>query len=191
MTLAITNPSGDPIMLNEVRDIHFGNDKKDINMCKLDKQYHTINGADIDLSGHNASFIMISDQIPLPDLRVNLTLYKANATSDPIVNVQWSFADTNATKRPFEVPKEIVGGPQVEASDLKLSDYVAVSSSNTTPSITIRRGGQDIYTLSSMILGDYFNYISAVAHTAPDASQRVGPIGIMGLYERTGNELYL
>jgi hypothetical protein len=40
-----------------------------------------------------------------------------------------------------------------------------------------------------MILGEYFNYIGAVAHTAPAA--KVGPMGIMGLYERTGNELYL
>jgi len=80
-------------------------------MCKLDKQYHTINGADIDLSGSNASFTMISDQIALPDLQVNLTLFKAKATSEPIINVKWSFAEINTTKKPFEVPKDIVAGP--------------------------------------------------------------------------------
>jgi hypothetical protein len=43
-----------------------------------------------------------------------MTLFKANATSDPIINVQWSFAETNVTNttdipmRPFEVPKDIV-----------------------------------------------------------------------------------
>ena len=36
MTLSISLDSGEPIELNELRDIHFGNDKKDINMCKLD-----------------------------------------------------------------------------------------------------------------------------------------------------------
>lgn len=112
MTLTISSESGDPIMLNELRDIHFGDDRKDINMCNLNSQYHTINGADIDLSGHNASFIMVSDQINLPDLRVNLTLFKAVASSQPIVNVQWSYAETNTTlKKPFEVPKDLVGGP--------------------------------------------------------------------------------
>ena len=40
-----------------------------------------------------------------------------------------------------------------------------------------------------MILDEYFNYMSATAHTAPNA--RVGPMGIMGLYERTGDQLYL
>ena len=40
-----------------------------------------------------------------------------------------------------------------------------------------------------MILDEYFNFISAVAHTMPNA--RVGPMGILGLYERTGDELYL
>jgi len=141
MTLTISSESGDPIMLNELRDINFGDDRKGINMCNLNDQYHTINGANIDLSGHYASFIMVSDQLLLPDLRVNLTLFKAVASSEPIINVQWSFAETNATMRPFEVPKEIVGGPQTEASSLKLRDYVVVSSSNSTPSIRIRRGG--------------------------------------------------
>lgn len=111
-TLTIQSESGDPIMLNELRDIHFGDDRKDINMCNLDNQYHTINEADIDLSGHYASFIMVSDQLSLPDLRVNLTLFKANASEEPIVNIKWSFAEmTNRTTWPFQVPKDIVGGP--------------------------------------------------------------------------------
>ena len=84
---------------------------------------------------------MKSDQIALPDLRLNLTLFKANTNDEPIVNIKWSYADTNSTTRPFEVPKEIVGGPSNEATDLKLSDYIAVSYTNTSMSIRIRRNG--------------------------------------------------
>lgn len=115
-TLTISSESGEPIMLDEMKDIYFGDNRTDIDMCNLEQQYHTINGADIDLSGPNASFIMVSEQLGLPDLRVNMTLFKANATSDPIINVQWSYAETNETnatvpRRPFEVPKEIIAGP--------------------------------------------------------------------------------
>jgi hypothetical protein len=33
-----------------MRDIHFGDDRKDINKCNMKGQYHTVNGADIDLN---------------------------------------------------------------------------------------------------------------------------------------------
>jgi hypothetical protein len=44
-----------------MRDIHFGNDREEINMCNIKNQYHTINGAEIDLSGTEVNFTMISD----------------------------------------------------------------------------------------------------------------------------------
>jgi len=67
-TLSISTPSGDAIKLEELRDIHYGNSLTEVNMCNLTAQYHTINGAEIDLSGKQVNFTMISDQLALPDV---------------------------------------------------------------------------------------------------------------------------
>jgi hypothetical protein len=109
-----------------------------------------------------------------------------------IVNVKWTFAQNDTKKQPFEVPKEMVSPPEyVQGKDFGiLSDFVVIDSSNSTPSIQIKRIGDDekditVISLNSMILDSYFNYIETEVHTA------AGSKGILGLFERTGSELFL
>jgi alpha-glucosidase (family GH31 glycosyl hydrolase) len=88
---------------------------------------------------------------------------------------------------PFRVPSDIVDVNRTDLSEDKvLSDFVEVSSDYNLPSITIKNsGGQTVYSLGGFILDQYFNYIEATAFTAPRSK------GILGLFERTGDELFL
>jgi hypothetical protein len=98
--------------------------------------------------------------------------------STGVVNIKYNFASQDA-KAPFEVPTDIVNPNKESLSSLPLSDFVKVNDPDKDTSITVRNSkATDVYTLKSMILGQYYNQIDSIAHTAESSK------GIMGLFGR-------
>jgi len=75
-----------------------------------------------------------------------------------------------------------------------LSDFVEIKQDQKTKSIAIvfKYKGQPYYRLNGMLLGEYINYIDATVLSKP-ADKASGETfrGIMGLFERTGSDLFL
>lgn len=101
--MTIKSLDGSPTLLHGLRDIHFGDDTKDINLCDISKAYYKIKGDAPDLTKPTATCTLESG---IPSVHPDLTLTLTRLATD-VVNVHWTYAD-NSRKQPFEVPLDIV-----------------------------------------------------------------------------------
>ena len=132
-----------------MKDIHFGNSKREINYCNIGSQgYHVKAEQIIDLSKAQTTIVLENDVPHLEELNLTLSLL-----STGVININYNFASTKV-KPAFEVPKDIVNPNKDSLSSLPLSDFVKINQPDKDTSITIRNSkATDVYTLKSFILG--------------------------------------
>ena len=84
--------------MDKLRDVHFGNSNRDVNLCHPSTQFYKLKNGSLDLSKSTSTTTLISKT--LPELRLTLTLLKSG-----IVNIHWTL---NGKRKPIEVPLDIV-----------------------------------------------------------------------------------
>lgn len=110
----------------DMRDIHFGQTGKDINICSPSANfYRTKDGQLPDLSRNTVS-VVIESLTPHAARDLNLTMSVLKSGS---VNVHWTFQNNSGLDRlPFEVPTQIVDPKKDELDPkAKLSDFVNIT----------------------------------------------------------------
>jgi hypothetical protein len=104
------------------------------------------------------------------------------------LNVKWTYENTSQDgySAPFEVPIDLVNTMSNETMNgAVLSDYITLGTTGS-PLLSIKNGNTTIYDLQAMVLKEHFNFISAKVHV-----DKTNFKGIMGLAERTVNDLFL
>jgi len=185
-TLTITMEQGF-IPVFEMRDIHFGVGQKDLNLCDPSVHFYMLADAKtpVDLKTNTAT-IELASQTPdaARNLKLQLSLYESG-----VIGVNWTYADANGVKTPFQVPTEIVDFPRTLRNKADTLDtYVTITQApNAAVAMSIKnKAGQVIWTLNGMVLSEYMNFISAKVNTDKDFKT-----GILGLTERVSSDLYL
>ena len=130
-TLNISASDGKPVNMFSLRDIHFGQSSKDINLCNPEINfYRTVDGKLPDLSKAQSVFQLKSAIAGmLPNLNMTLSILKNGQ-----LNIHWNYDDSQTMEQPFEVPESVIN---VNKSDLSefgvLSDYLFFNQSETGP----------------------------------------------------------
>ena len=188
-TLNLTLPKDGDNYFNffNMRDIHFGQTGKDINVCEPSTNYYrTKDGQLPDLSKNTVS-VDIESLTPdaARDLTLTLSVLKTGS-----INVHWTFQNTTKLARStFEIPTQIVDPKKDELeADAKLSDFVTITQDAAGPMvITIMNSAKvPTYRIDGFQLTEYFNYIEASALTDSTNYQ-----GVMGLSEQISDQLFL
>lgn len=151
------------------------------------------------LQNNSFSFDLVSDKIK--DKKMYVLLYMGNSPYDvpepvgtPMIRV---FVGLESGKDRFQVPWEIVDPATsigaCNGDDCKLAEYVKVdTSSNPTNLITVmsKAAGKeavDVWSLNAVVQEAFLNMMSTTVHSKAGD----GFHGIMGLAERTSNELFI
>jgi len=89
-TLSIFSPRGN-INSFTFRDIHFGNSKRNINICNPQSQFYHIKSGKVPSLDRNSATMILESAAPgaLRDLKLELTLLRTG-----VVNMHWTFAST-------------------------------------------------------------------------------------------------
>lgn len=181
-TLNLTLPKDGDNYFNffNMRDIHFGQTGKDINICSPSANfYRTKDGQLPDLSKNTVS-VDIESLTPhaARDLTLTMSVLKTGS-----LNIHWTYQNATGLERPpFEVPTQIVDPKKDELDpEAKLSDFVSITQdAGKAMTITVSNSAQvQTYRIDGFQLTEYFNYIEASALTDNTNYQ-----GVMGLSEQ-------
>ena len=194
-TLTIMAENGGEISLYDMQSIIVRSPKDPYTLCDLQSAgWHidtaTYNAADLERD--NAWINVVSDKYPDLNMTIKLTL---GGLENRIVNVK-IVPDLLMGNDIFEVPEEIVDVQNAVAEcngvNCELSKFVKINLS-PEPDFLIRvQNGEEInpvtlWQLNSFIQDDYINTIDAQIFLSSGDNFK----GIMGLAERTSNELFL
>lgn len=142
-----------------MRDIHFGNSKKDLNLCNPSSNFYRVDDIakiKANLNSNTTSFDL-SSKTPdaVKDITMQITLL-ANET----INIYWTFKDDS--QKPFEVPLDIVNATRTNPHDKfgNLGEHVEVDQEeNGSFTLSVNnKAGVKVLTLNGAILHKYLNY---------------------------------
>jgi hypothetical protein len=171
-----------------MKDIYYGSSSKDINLCQPVSEkgfYRAQNISDINLNSNftHIKLVHSSNSSAYMDLRFEMSFLKNGA-----FNVYWNYWDlVNPPKVPFKVPFDVVDPKYNDLGNKTLATFAEVTQDETGPlKVKVKNeAGTIIWELDGMVLAEYYNYISAKVYTEK------GSKGIMGLFERVSNDLFL
>lgn len=193
-TLVLKDPTG-PIDLTKLRDLYYGNDTLDQNLCVgfegHDNQFYKVKGDVPDLATTAPVTFTVTNNKPLanPDLNITITLTEAS-----IVNIRWNYAHKpEPVKSPYEIPSNIID-IDLHPGHRNLSDFIqwhtVIRKDNPGEFILMVINPDDqspIWSLrSNMLLNQHLNMWEGTAHTRETNFQ-----GLMGLSDQTATDLFL
>ena len=184
-----------------VKNIFFGNSKRDINMCgtiasqSLTAPYYSFTTAPV-LTNYTESLTLtssVTNNTKYPDLTFDMSILNHNAEYS-VLSISWTYKNGTGMKVPYQVPLDIAGVNKTSFDKTAvLSNWVKYTAGTSGPfTLDILNPKSTaapkpvLYTLTSdMQFGEYINIINGKAET------KSGSKGIMGIFEQTSSDLFL